>query len=179
MGRLTLNPLAHIDPIGVIPLLLLGFGWAKPVPFNPYNLQDPKWDSVKIALAGPASNLFVATLAAIVLRGLSTAGVIGDLNLLSFFLILLVIINLFLLFFNIIPIHPLDGSKLLDALLVKPEHQKIRNAIATYGPRALMFLILISIFTSISVFSFISTPAYMTCDALVGESCTAVLMQVF
>lgn len=179
MGRLTLNPLAHIDPIGVIPLLLLGFGWAKPVPFNPYNLQDPKWDSVKIALAGPASNLIVATIAAIVLRGLLVTGTIADLNLLFFFLILLVITNLFLLFFNIIPVHPLDGSKLLDALLVKPEHAKIRNAIATYGPRVLMFLILISIFTSISVFSFISTPAYMTCNALVGESCLSILMQIF
>lgn len=179
MGRLTLNPLAHIDPIGVIPLLLLGFGWAKPVPFNPYNLQDPKWDSVKIALAGPASNLIIATLAAILMRGLSSAGLISDLSLLSFFLILLVIINLFLLFFNIIPIHPLDGSKLLDALLVKPQHQKIRNAIAMYGPRVLLILILISILTPISVFSFISVPSYLACDALVGESCTAVLMQIF
>ena len=67
-GRLTLNPLAHLDPIGMIPLLLFGFGWAKPVPFNPYNLKNPKWDSVAIALAGPASNFVVASASAVVLR---------------------------------------------------------------------------------------------------------------
>src|SRR3989338_6823830 len=75
-GRLTLNPMAHIDWIGFIPLLLLGFGWAKPVPFNPYNLRDPKWDSVLIALAGPASNFILALLSGFALRLLIGSGAI-------------------------------------------------------------------------------------------------------
>ena len=171
MGRLTLNPIPHIDPMGFIALLLLGFGWAKPVPFNPYNLQNPRWDAVAIALAGPASNLILALLAATVYRGLATAGMIGVESALGFFLILLVIINLLLLFFNIIPVHPLDGSKLLDALLTKPEHQGIRRAIATYGPQALFILVLISILTSFNVFFFIAEPSYALCDLMIGGSC--------
>ncbi|MBT4857030.1 site-2 protease family protein [Candidatus Uhrbacteria bacterium] len=171
MGRLTLNPVAHIDPVGFIPLLLLGFGWAKPVPFNPYNLEDPKWDSVKIALAGPASNLIVATLSAIAFRGLDAGGMIVAGNALGFFLILLIIINLYLLFFNIIPIHPLDGSKLLDALLTKPEHQKIRRAIAQHGPRVLLILVFLSFMTSFNVFFFISVPSEALCDLLIGGRC--------
>ena len=178
MGRLTLNPLAHIDLIGFIPLLLFGFGWAKPVPFNPYNLKDPKKDSVHIALAGPLSNLIVAVLSAVALRVVVGTG-FGAGSLLEVFLILLVIINLFLLLFNIIPIHPLDGSKLVDALLTKPEHAKLRVAIATYGPQVLMALVLISIFTSINVFFFISVPAFVACDVMVGESCNALLLGVF
>ena len=67
-GRLTLNPLAHLDWFGFAAMLLLGFGWAKPVPFNPYNLRDPKWDAVWIGLAGPGSNLFLAAFAGLLLR---------------------------------------------------------------------------------------------------------------
>jgi len=171
MGRMTLNPLAHIDWMGFIPLLLLGFGWAKPVPFNPYNLKDPKWDSVKIALAGPASNLLMAIVAALVFRGVVAAGLVGPGNALASFLVLLVIINLYLMFFNIIPVHPLDGSKLLDALLVKPEHQRLRQSIAHYGPRILLILVLLSIMTSFNIFFFISIPSEMLCDVLIGGRC--------
>src|SRR3989338_4963351 len=102
-GRLTLNPIAHIDPVGFIPLLLFGFGWAKPVPYNPYNLRDPKWDSVKVALAGPFSNLVVALLATLLFHGLRQFGVLADPNLLTVFLFLFILLNLSLLFFNIIP----------------------------------------------------------------------------
>ncbi|MFH1712160.1 MAG: site-2 protease family protein [Patescibacteria group bacterium] len=177
-GRLTLNPIPHIDPIGLIPLLLLGFGWAKPVPFNPYNLKDPKRDAVHIALAGPLSNLLMAVLAGVTLRILLTTGVIGLLNLLTVFLVLLVIINLFLMFFNIIPIHPLDGSKLVDALLHAPQHQNLRNAIARYGSTGLMVLVMLSIM-GVPVFSFISWPSFFVCDALVGQNCSLLLMQIF
>lgn len=171
MGRVTLNPLAHIDWIGFIPLLLFGFGWAKPVPFNPYNLKDPKWDSVKIALAGPASNVLMAIVAAGVFRGVTSAGLIGPDNALTFFLVLLIIINLYLLFFNIIPVHPLDGSKLLDALLVKPQHQRLRQQIATYGPRVLMILVLLSLMTSFNIFFFVSVPSEALCNVLIGGRC--------
>lgn len=179
MGRLSLNPIVHIDPLGFIPLLLFGFGWAKPVPFNPYNLKDPKKDAVIIALAGPASNLILAVLAAVILRVVVFSGLAGQGSLLEAFLILLVIINLFLLFFNILPVHPLDGSKLIDALLTSPKHMHIRNAIATYGPQALLILVVLSIVTPFNVFFFVSAPAYLTCDVLVGESCAAFLASVF
>ena len=160
-------------------ILFVGFGWAKPVPFNPYNLKNPKKDAVHIALAGPFSNLIIAIIAAVALRVLSVAGLLEASSLLPVFLILLVVINLFLLFFNIIPVHPLDGSKLIDAILVKPEHRHIRDAIAMYGPRALMLLVIISIFTSINVFFFISVPSFLACDAMVGGSCSALLSTLF
>src|SRR3989339_1659402 len=73
-GRLTLNPLAHLDLMGFIPILLLGFGWAKPVPYNPYNLKNPKWDSVLVGIAGPVTNLLLAVIAAIIMRLLIVNG---------------------------------------------------------------------------------------------------------
>lgn len=177
-GRLTLNPIAHIDPFGLIPLLLLGFGWAKPVPFNPYNLKDPKRDAVYIALAGPFSNLLLAGLAAITLRLLLTFEVIGFDNLLAVFLILLVVINLFLMFFNVVPVHPLDGSKLVDAILVKPSQQRLRNAIAKYGPQALMIMVVLSLI-GVNVFFFVSLPSFLACDFMVGQSCSTLLLTIF
>lgn len=177
-GRLTLNPIAHIDPIGLIPLLLLGFGWAKPVPYNPYNLKDPKWDAVKIALAGPASNLILAIISGIALR-IVLASSTGGFSLLAVFLLLLVILNLFLMFFNIIPIHPLDGSKLFFALFDKPQHKKLRQFVATRGAQVLMILVFISIFTSFNVFFFVSAPSYALCTGIVGESCLPLLFQIF
>jgi Zn-dependent protease len=93
--------------------------------------------------------------------------------LLVLFLTLVVLINLFLLFFNIIPIHPLDGSKLVDALLTKPSQQPLRRAIATHGPRFLLFMVLFSLFTSYNIFFFISAPSYYVCDILSGGACTA------
>ncbi len=178
-GRLTLNPIAHIDPTGFILLLLFGFGWAKPVPYNPYNLKDPKWDSVKIALAGPLSNLLVAILAGVAFRVLVGGGVIEILNLLAIFLFLTILLNLFLMFFNVIPVHPLDGSKLFFALFDHPKYAAMREAVSTHGPRVLMFAVLISAFTSLNVFFFISTPAFATCDALLGQSCGGYFSSIF
>jgi len=112
-GRLTLNPIPHLDMIGtvIIPLFLLFFansfiGWAKPVPFNPYNLKNQKWGRTIVALAGPASNLFVALIFGMLVR-FSIFTFLHD----PFGVI--VYINIFLALFNLIPIPPLDGSKLL------------------------------------------------------------------
>lgn len=176
-GRLTLNPLSHIDWIGFVPLLLLGFGWAKPVPFNPYNLKDPKWDSVWIALAGPFSNLVMATLSAIALRILLLSNP-EELSLLVAFLFLMVLINLFLLFFNLIPVHPLDGSKLLFALFDAPKWTQLRHTIGTKGPQILLFLVFLSIL-GFNVFFFISAPSFVTCDALIGENCSVFFSLLF
>ncbi len=116
-GRLTLNPLKHLDPVGsfLVPgfLLLLGgpvFGWARPVPYNPYNLQAGKWGPALVAGAGPLSNLLIAIIFGLGLR----YGFGNEL------LVQIVLLNLVLAIFNLIPIPPLDGSKLLFAIL--PEH---------------------------------------------------------
>lgn len=176
-GRLTLNPIAHLDLFGLIPLLLFGFGWAKPVPFNPYNLKNPKWDSVKIALAGPFSNLALAVISGIVFRFVLVS--LGSFNLLSVFLFLIVLINLFLLFFNIIPIHPLDGSKLFFALFDAPQYAHLREWVAVRGSQILMIAVFISILTNLNIFFFISEPAYNVCATLIGQSCTGYFASVF
>lgn len=178
-GRLTLNPLSHVDPWGFLFLILLGFGWAKPVPFNPYNLKNPKWDSVAIALAGPASNLLLAFLSAVILRTLVGAEIITSLNLLVIFLFLMILLNLFLMFFNVIPVHPLDGSKLVFALLDHPKHARLRQTIAQQGQLILTLMVLISIFTPIDVFFFITGPSFAVCDAMLGESCLGFFSAIF
>lgn len=120
LGRLTLNPLAHLDPIGsvVLPLLLIitnspvVFGWAKPVPVEARNLRNPKEDMIWVGLAGPLSNLLAATLFALPFRiGFDPISIFGGI------IILVIVINLILAFFNLIPIPPLDGSRILSGLL--------------------------------------------------------------
>lgn len=135
-GRLTLNPLAHIDLLGtvIIPLFLLFYGgmflgWAKPVPYNPYNLKDQKYGSLKVGIAGPAANLLIALILGIFLR-FAFAGIFGAVFS-QFFLMavsLIVYINIFLALFNLIPLPPLDGSKVLMDLF-----PKIRYAMARLG----------------------------------------------
>lgn len=176
-GRLTLNPLAHIDWFGFIAMLLFGFGWAKPVPFNPYNLKNPKWDSVAVALAGPGSNLILAIIAAIAFR--VVVPTLGASNLLSVFLFLLILLNLFLLLFNVIPVHPLDGSKLFFALFDHPKYARLRALVAIRGPQILMFAIFLAILTNIDIFFFIAEPAYGICNALIGNSCLGYFASIF
>ncbi len=121
-GRLTLNPISHIDPIGsvLLPLFLYFshlpiIGWAKPVPYNPYNLKNPKMGAGFIAFAGPISNIVFASLFALTLRGLNSVGIENPVVILLFNNI--IIINVALAIFNLVPIPPLDGSKVLFALL--------------------------------------------------------------
>ncbi len=119
MGRITLNPLKHLDPIGTLMLIIAGFGWAKPVMVNPMNMRgNPRTSMAIVAAAGPLSNLIMAAIAAVFFRlGLvsftQTSGAFSASFLLSEF----IWINLILAFFNLIPIPPLDGSKILFAIL--------------------------------------------------------------
>jgi len=119
MGRITLNPLKHLDPIGTLMLIITGFGWAKPVMVNPMNMRgNPRTSMAIVAAAGPLSNLIMAAIAAVFFRlGLvsftQTSGAFSASFLLSEF----IWINLILAFFNLIPIPPLDGSKILFAIL--------------------------------------------------------------
>ena len=131
-GRLTLNPIKHLDPWGsfIIPFFLamtnagIIFGWAKPVPYNPFNLRNQKYGPALVGLAGPLSNALLALLAGAVLKTLLILGVPDDLivyNILS----LVILINILLFVFNLLPIPPLDGSKLLFAFLPISEYTKI------------------------------------------------------
>jgi len=125
-GRLTFNPLKHLDPFGsfLLPLLLLfttgfAFGWAKPVPYNPYNLKNPVSGGAKIAVAGPISNLAVALFFGIAMRVFVAAGLLS--GFLAVLFSIIVYLNILLAIFNLVPIPPLDGSKVLFALLPKTE----------------------------------------------------------
>lgn len=113
LGRLTLNPLAHLDPIGTMALLFVGVGWGKPVPVNPNNFKHPKLDNLKVALAGPISNLILALIATAFYWVFRPDG--GSLA--SDFTTTFVYLNLVLMFFNLIPLPPLDGSKLIHLFL--------------------------------------------------------------
>jgi len=144
-GRLTLNPLKHIDPIGSIIFpalsLLLGgfvFGWAKPVPFNPYNLRNRKYGEAIVAAAGPASNIFIALVFGLILRASPALAASGTGALVG----LIVLINLMLGIFNLIPIPPLDGSRLI--LFILPERfAKARGIFDRYGLVVVILLIFI------------------------------------
>lgn len=179
MGRLSLNPLAHLDPVGTLMLLFVGFGWAKPVPFDPRRLQNPVSDGVAIALAGPAANLLLAMIAMGVFQGLSEAGRLDFASALPAFLIFLILVNMLLLFFNLIPVPPLDGSKLLDAILYKANAHRLRAQLEMYGPQILFVLVLLSLITPFNIFFFVQAPATLVCDVMAGMSCLGVLSAYF
>ncbi|MBI4973304.1 site-2 protease family protein [Candidatus Roizmanbacteria bacterium] len=140
-GRISLNPLVHIDLYGAMFLLFFGFGWGKPVQFDPFNLKNPRKDGALISLAGPASNLSLALILSIVLRlfiffNLSNFFIIG-----SILFVPLISMNVILGLFNLIPIHPLDGFAIVSGLL--PREKSIEwEGLRRYG---MIFLILLII----------------------------------
>lgn len=146
-GRLTLNPLKHLDPIGsfVIPLLSylsvgMLFGWAKPVPYNPYNLRPGRWSEAMVAAAGPVSNLSVALIFSLFLRIAGSGDVAWATPAVLEVTAIIVLINIVLAIFNLVPIPPLDGSKLLFALF--PEKLYVlRSFYEKYGFILLLFFI--------------------------------------
>lgn len=140
-GRLSANPLRHIDPLGsvIIPALLyisnagILFGWAKPVPYNPYNLKNQKWGEALVAAAGPAINIFVAVVFALLIRLADPLGLTGSFISIAAYV---VYINLLLAFFNLIPLPPLDGSKILGAFLpfqAAQAYQRFLYQVQRYG----------------------------------------------
>ncbi len=157
MGRITLNPLKHLDPFGTIMLIIAGFGWAKPVMVNPMNMRgNPRTSMAIVAIAGPLSNLIMASMAAILFRlGLVDLNSLFLGNASSFSLANLLVqflyINLALAFFNLIPVPPLDGSKILFAILpaelvyrLRPLEQygfMILFAVVFFVPQVLDFLV--------------------------------------
>ncbi len=158
-GRLSLNPLKHYDPIGTTLLLVLAmmsflglpvipFGWAKPVPFDPYNLEDPRKGAALISVAGPGANIIFAVFLAIIVRIFPiTTGMLA----------LVIILNLSLAIFNLIPIHPLDGGKILAGFLPEKDAREFDYFMNRFGIILIAFLIF-PIFRSTSLISSIFYP---------------------
>ena len=150
-GRLTLNPMAHLDLFGSLMILFVGFGWAKPVPVDSRYLANPRTDMMKIAFAGPASNLLLAFIAGSLIR------LTGNMGVLSSMLIMFVQINIMLAVFNMIPIPPLDGSQIFSGLMIRHNPDLVVK-LQIYGPQILMGLILFGMLTRVSPIWWIMSP---------------------
>lgn len=148
-GRLSLNPIVHYDRVGTTILVIttiltrLGyapfpFGWAKPVRFDPYNLKNPRRDAALISLAGPLSNIILATILALFLRFLHP---FSPFYFLSNLFLPMILLNVVLAIFNLIPVHPLDGGKILVGLLPKKNAHEVDMILSRYGFLILIFLI--------------------------------------
>ena len=137
-GRVSLDPRAHLDMWGSIMILLVGFGWGKPVRFDPYNLENPRLDAMKIALAGPVSNVALALFVSIVFKILLVVQPALSPILMEAF-VGLITLNIYLAIFNLLPIEPLDGFKVVAGLLPPDQAEKWQ----TLAPYGMIFLLLL------------------------------------
>ena len=156
MGRLTLNPMAHLDVMGSLMILFVGFGWAKPVPVDSRNLRDPRKDMMKVAAAGPLSNLLLAMLAGMAWRLLGGIDFLLDTNF-PVLIFYFTQINIALAVFNLIPVSPLDGSQIFSGYLMKT-NPELALKIQSYGPQFLFGLILFGYVTGFSILWLIMKP---------------------
>ena len=152
-GRLTLNPLAHLDPFGSLMIIFVGFGWAKPVPVDPRYFKNSRIGMMQVAFAGPASNLLLALVGGLFIRyfGSSMSEIIIKVSF-NF-----TMINLALCFFNLIPVHPLDGSQIFSGFMIK-RNPEIVYKLHQYGPNILFGLILFGFITNISIIWYLIGP---------------------
>lgn len=144
MGRLTFNPLAHLDPIGAILLVVAGFGWAKGVPINVNNFRNRREGILKVSFAGPAANLFLCFLAALMMALLGRMGMLSDG--LYRFLFWMQLYNVWFAFFNLIPVPPLDGSRILSELLPAKQSWQFNEIVDRYG----FYILIALVFTGIT-----------------------------
>lgn len=159
-NRMNLNPFSHIDPIGFFVLYFVGFGWAKPVPVNMANFSNPRQDMMLVAIAGPASNIVLAIIASLIYNNIFINAQFAQG--LEFF----IYINVLLALFNMIPIAPLDGSRILPLFIREP---RTLYQIEYYGPRVLLGLIFIQILTGIPIiWSIIGVPVELILSLLIG-----------
>jgi Zn-dependent protease len=169
-GRLSANPLVHIDPLGsvIIPGLLffsssgLLFGWAKPVPYNPYTLKNQKWGEAFVAAAGPAVNILLAVVFSVIIRSADAVGLSASFIELAYYI---VFINVLLALFNMLPIPPLDGSKILMAVLPFNAQQQYKQWVMwseRYGLFAMFaFIFIFLMFFSGPFFNFVQTVVFL------------------
>jgi len=150
-GRMNLNPINHLDPIGTIMILLVGFGWAKPVPINPYNFNQYRRGLRWVSFAGPLANFILGFISLLFLNILLKAGIIEGLFLQ--FIVVLMQLNILLAIFNLIPVPPLDGSKILMSFL-SDSYLGLYRKVEQYAP----IILLILIFTG--AFRYIINPLY-------------------
>lgn len=143
-GRLTFNPLAHLDPIGAVLLVVAGFGWAKGVPINVNNFRNRREGILKVSFAGPAANLFLCFLAALLMALTNRLGLMSDG--MYRFLLWMQLYNVWFAFFNLIPIPPLDGSRILSELLPAKQSWQFNNIVDRYG----FFILIALVFTGIT-----------------------------
>ena len=159
LGRLSLNPLVHLDPIGTLMLFIVHFGWAKPVPVDPRYFSDPKRQMIWVALAGPIANMILAFISGILIIGFSSSNLMFN-SQTAFFanmLIYILQINLAFAIFNMLPIPPLDGSKILRGLLPY-RYEYISNTLEQFGPWILISLILFGMMSGFSLFWLFISP---------------------
>lgn len=143
MGRLTMNPLAHLDIMGGLLLVLVGFGWAKPVAIDANNFRNRRDGILKVSLAGPAANLFVCFLAALIAAAMQSFGILSEG--VYQFLLWMQLYNVWFAFFNLIPIPPLDGAKILCTLLPAKQAWEYDSFVGQYG----MYILLALVFTGV------------------------------
>lgn len=135
-GRLTLDPRSHLDPLGTLALLFLGFGWGKPVIFDPYNLRNPRRDGALIAIAGPISNLLFALILSVIMKLAPLP------DLFSAITYILISMNVTLAIFNLVPIFPLDGEKILAGILPTELYVEFATIMRQYGTIILILMLL-------------------------------------
>jgi Zn-dependent protease len=158
-GRLTLNPIAHLDPIGIICFIVAHFGWGKPVPVNPSYFKHPRRDDVIVSAAGPISNFVSAFFFGLIFQILYKSIGVTNGFILDLYKVLsqLIAINLVLAIFNFIPLYPLDGSHILKGFLPRrmlPQYEDV----CRYSPFILLGLILLGNFANIPILSYIILP---------------------
>lgn len=139
MGRLTINPMVHLDMMGTLLLILCGFGWAKPVDIDPRYYKNYRMGMLKVSFAGPGMNLFLAFLSLLLITILGRIGMLGDGG--FYFLQWIMMYNVWFAFFNLIPIPPLDGSKIVSTVLPGELAWKFENFNARYGFVILMLIV--------------------------------------
>ena len=155
-GRLTLNPLAHLDPIGSLMILIVGCGWAKPVPVNPLNLRDRHTGMMKVAFAGPASNLLLAFIGGGIVRVVNGFHIPVN-ETFSHVIYFFLYINIALAIFNLIPVAPLDGSQIFGSIIGR-KNPELAWKLQANGPKILLGLIVFGMITGYSIIGAIITP---------------------